>query len=366
MFTRAPQGADMIDDFRPMMTTERVQNVQGYFVTMGAAEGQLRTAALPPDRGVRCRPAAYAAIEQFSADWPRSSSTSTRWSRRWRQPRQLRGGGCAAVLRSVPVVLRRAGRCSSPLRRSSPCERRPRCTQPPSPPPEKGAHHANPPAPNCRAPCAVLSRRCRPARHDAPAATTSTSSDTTAVRAADTRPPGDDGGHRHDRGGRDHRRRRDHGAPDDRRRTASFEGELVGTFSIDSAVRSADVWSGSYFQMVQPGGTVEAGPFVPNADSTCSDPNYTALMPGTDGGLVTGAFQPAPEPAYDDAGNALAAAIFEPVPFFAVAFAVGPTRPRRPPPSPRPTVCCPATCRRSPRTTAGELQPGCAQARRFG
>jgi hypothetical protein len=70
MFTRAPQGADMIDDFRPMMTTERVQNVQGYFVTMGAAEGQLRTAALPLIGESGGDPAAYAAIEQFSADWP--------------------------------------------------------------------------------------------------------------------------------------------------------------------------------------------------------------------------------------------------------------------------------------------------------
>ena len=37
MFSRAPLGRDMIVDFRPMMTRERVQNVQGYFITMGAA-----------------------------------------------------------------------------------------------------------------------------------------------------------------------------------------------------------------------------------------------------------------------------------------------------------------------------------------
>ncbi len=47
MFSRAPQGAEMIDDFRPMMTRERVQSVQGYFVTLGAAEGQLRVTAVP-------------------------------------------------------------------------------------------------------------------------------------------------------------------------------------------------------------------------------------------------------------------------------------------------------------------------------
>jgi len=47
MFGRAPKGAEMIDDFRPMMTRERVQAVQGYFVTLGAAEGQLRANAVP-------------------------------------------------------------------------------------------------------------------------------------------------------------------------------------------------------------------------------------------------------------------------------------------------------------------------------
>lgn len=42
MFTRAPSGGEMINDFRPMMTTERLRDVQGYFVTLGAGEGQLR------------------------------------------------------------------------------------------------------------------------------------------------------------------------------------------------------------------------------------------------------------------------------------------------------------------------------------
>jgi hypothetical protein len=70
MFGRAPQGRDMIDDFRPMMTRERVQDVQGYFVTMGAAEGQMRTqaAALAADAGMGVDD--YPAIAEFSADWP--------------------------------------------------------------------------------------------------------------------------------------------------------------------------------------------------------------------------------------------------------------------------------------------------------
>ncbi len=100
-------------------------------------------------------------------------------------------------------------------------------------------------------------------------------------------------------------------------------GDLVGTFEITAGeCADAGVTAGSYFRMVQSGGTQEDGPFIDNADSTCGDTTWTALAPGTDGGLVTGEYQPAPDPAFDEAGNGLAAAIFEPVPFFAVGFAV--------------------------------------------
>lgn len=70
MFDRAPKGAEMIDSFRPMMTRERVQSVQGYFVTLGAAEGQLRVNALPMVVEAGGDPADYPAITQWSADWP--------------------------------------------------------------------------------------------------------------------------------------------------------------------------------------------------------------------------------------------------------------------------------------------------------
>jgi hypothetical protein len=102
---------------------------------------------------------------------------------------------------------------------------------------------------------------------------------------------------------------------------AMFEGELVGTFSIDDAVCDSAEVTGSYFRMLQPGGTMTDGPFIPNADSACVDTTYSGLTAGTDGGLVTGAYQPAPDPAFDETGNGLADAIFAPVPFFAVAFA---------------------------------------------
>jgi hypothetical protein len=66
MFSRAPDGGDMINDFRALMTRERVQNVQGYFITLGTGEGQLRTAVVP----LADDPEAYAAITRFNDDWP--------------------------------------------------------------------------------------------------------------------------------------------------------------------------------------------------------------------------------------------------------------------------------------------------------
>ena len=70
MFERAPKGAEMIDDFRPMMTRERVQAVQGYFVTLGAAEGQLRANAMPLLVEAGGDPADLPAIARWSSDWP--------------------------------------------------------------------------------------------------------------------------------------------------------------------------------------------------------------------------------------------------------------------------------------------------------
>lgn len=102
----------------------------------------------------------------------------------------------------------------------------------------------------------------------------------------------------------------------------AFEGELVGLFAMDPASCATDDISGSYFRMVQPGGTLNEGPFIPNADSPCTDGTYSALFPGTDGGLRTDTVQLAPEPAFDDAGNGLSMVIAEPVVFFGVDFAL--------------------------------------------
>jgi hypothetical protein len=67
MFSRAPEGGDMIDDFRSLMTTRKVTTVQGYFVTMGNGEADLRSQAVP----AADLPAdEIPAVTSFNEDWP--------------------------------------------------------------------------------------------------------------------------------------------------------------------------------------------------------------------------------------------------------------------------------------------------------
>ena len=75
MFTRAPKGAEMIDDFRPFMTTKKVRTIQGYFRTIGEGEGDLRVGvfgALETEGRVPASQleAQLPATERFSRAWP--------------------------------------------------------------------------------------------------------------------------------------------------------------------------------------------------------------------------------------------------------------------------------------------------------
>jgi hypothetical protein len=111
-----------------------------------------------------------------------------------------------------------------------------------------------------------------------------------------------------------------------------LEGELVGLFGIDPADCSvAGSESGTYFRMVEIGGTVEDGPFVSNFDSTCADQTFTPLAPGSDGGLLTGELQPGGEPLFDESSNATADRIAEPALFFSLAFGMATTDEAAPP-----------------------------------
>jgi len=72
METRAPRGNDMINDFKPIMTTAKVRTVQSYFPAIGLAEGQLRLRLTP--LAVHDGGGPYPAVQQFSSDWPRISA----------------------------------------------------------------------------------------------------------------------------------------------------------------------------------------------------------------------------------------------------------------------------------------------------
>ena len=108
----------------------------------------------------------------------------------------------------------------------------------------------------------------------------------------------------------------------------SSDGPLVGTFELAPGTYSAGAGAGgSYFRMINPGGSVASGPYFDNSSSTASDHSYTLLRPGSDGGLVTGAFQPAPSPAFDGQGSALAARIVSPEPFEGRSFSLSTASP---------------------------------------
>lgn len=97
---------------------------------------------------------------------------------------------------------------------------------------------------------------------------------------------------------------------------------LTGLFRVDAGqCTDAGVTTGSWFRMIQPGGKAGEGPFVPNGDSSCGDKTWSALKPGTDGGLITGTYQPQPAEPFDAEGKGTAGQIVAPTPFFAVAFA---------------------------------------------
>lgn len=67
MFTRAPEGGAMISDFKPLMTRERVQTIQGYFLVIGGGEGEVRNAVLP---AVESGAQDFPAVAALNEDWP--------------------------------------------------------------------------------------------------------------------------------------------------------------------------------------------------------------------------------------------------------------------------------------------------------
>jgi hypothetical protein len=112
---------------------------------------------------------------------------------------------------------------------------------------------------------------------------------------------------------------------------AAASRPLVGTFLLapgkykivrTKSGRLVPVASGTYFRMIYPNGTLRRGPFFANPDSKARDKTYTLLRAGIDGGLITGAFQDPPQPAFAPNGFALANRIVRPTPFTGIQFSL--------------------------------------------
>jgi len=114
---------------------------------------------------------------------------------------------------------------------------------------------------------------------------------------------------------------------------------LVGTFKLQPGACFGGFVTGTYFRMIFPNGSVAKGEFFQNPDSTCPNKTFTLAVPGLQGGLVTGRYQPDPTPAFNAKGGALADGIVRPQGFTAIDFSIATNRTdpqtglRVPPPS---------------------------------
>jgi hypothetical protein len=97
---------------------------------------------------------------------------------------------------------------------------------------------------------------------------------------------------------------------------------LVGTFKLAPGACVGYTVSGTYFRMIFPNGSVANGKFFENPDSLCSNKTYTLALPGVDGGLVTGKYEPNPKPAFNAQGGARANEIVQPQSFTAIDFSI--------------------------------------------
>lgn len=98
---------------------------------------------------------------------------------------------------------------------------------------------------------------------------------------------------------------------------------LSGTLKLTAGkavkVHGKSEYTGTYFRMIEPGGTDE---YFSNASSTAPDHTYTFLRPGTDGGLELGQYQPPPSPAFTSEGFARASRVTKPQAFESIKFSI--------------------------------------------
>jgi hypothetical protein len=260
MFGRAPLGAQMIDDFGPLMTNTRVQSVQQYFLVIASTEAEVRN---------EVKPASGLSQSEWSIKFPGLAAFEQRWPK--------------IANEMAPMV----GAMSDNLDNFA-------------------AVDALPPfwlfpwffvAPGVIvlivAAAAFRTREISLISREIPVIPALL----VLVLFACTTGKGS---------------------------SSSSAGEsLRGVLRFEPGTCSeAGVTRGSSFRMIQPSGTVEGGPFVTNGDSPCGDKTWTSLSPGSDTGITFGGFQSNPDPAFDAGGNGLADRLTQPQKWFAVAFSL--------------------------------------------
>jgi hypothetical protein len=97
---------------------------------------------------------------------------------------------------------------------------------------------------------------------------------------------------------------------------------LIGLFRLSAGSFTAGHLGGTWFQMLQPGATVQDGPYMKNSNSSADGGVATLLQPGSAGGFRTEVYQSQPAPAFDAEGNSRAGAITSPTEFFNVKFSI--------------------------------------------
>jgi hypothetical protein len=97
---------------------------------------------------------------------------------------------------------------------------------------------------------------------------------------------------------------------------------LVGTFKFQAGACFGAAVTGTYFRMIFPNGSVAKGKFFENPDSTCPNKTFTLALPGAQGGLVTGRYEPNPTPTFNAQGGALANSIVQPQSFTGIDFSI--------------------------------------------
>ncbi len=309
MFSRAPKGGEMMDDFETLMTRERVQTIQGYFSDMSVGEGDIRLGLVPA-----AQQEGGLAPAEFDERFPAVSRLGDDWITIINDMTPMIGAmsdnvdhyDAIAALPPFPLfpfffVLPGALVAGLALAGG---RSRPRGAEP------VPSHAGTIRSPDSeRTPVMTT----HPLRRLVPAL---------AALALVAAACGDDG-------------------DGDRARPRVGTEELVGTFALTPGECDASgLTGGSYLQLVLPGGTVEDGPFFENPDSACDAKAYTIVSPGTDGGLITGDYQPHPDPAFDGTGNSRADAIIQPQSFTAIAFSVSSneTDPQTGDDAPAPTI----------------------------